>query len=61
MPPSCIMQMLHRLQKIYNVYQKCEFNVMTVLVYPIWFCTCIPGICCWQNSLHPEKCHELSN
>jgi len=38
--------MLQRLQKIYNVYQKYEFNVMTVLVYPIWCCTCILGICC---------------
>ena len=27
--------MLHRLQKIYNVYQIYECNVMTVLVYPI--------------------------
>ena len=35
---------LHRLQKIYNVYQTCEFNVMAVLVYPIWLCTCIPDI-----------------
>ena len=25
--------MLHRLRKIYNVYQQCEFNVMTVHVY----------------------------
>jgi len=33
---------------------KCEFNVMTVLVYPIWFCTCIPGMCC-------SHCHVLWN
>ena len=38
--------MIHIQQKIYNAYQKCEFNVMTVLVYPIWLCTCVPGIYC---------------
>jgi len=35
LPHNCIM--LHRLQKIYTfiVDKKCEFNVMTELVYPI--------------------------
>jgi len=36
------------LERIYIMYtkKKSEFNVMIVLVYPIWLWTCIPGICC---------------
>ena len=44
LPHNCIMQCYTDYR--YNVYQTCEFNVITVLVYPIWVCTCIPDICC---------------
>ena len=50
-----IRQTTENIQCILN----CEFNVMTVLVYPIWFCTCIPDICCsitliwyWDQNTH---------
>ena len=64
LPHNCINNyaMLHILQKIYNIYQQCEFNAMTVLVYPIWLCTCIPGICC-SNTLPCSMeciCHTLT-
>ena len=32
--------------KLYLENNNLQFSAMTVLVYPIWFCTCIPGICC---------------
>ena len=45
LPHNCIIQCYTDYRK-YSVYQTCEFNVMTVLVYPIWVCTCVPGIYC---------------
>ena len=45
LPHNCYMQCYTDYRK-YIMYTKCEFNVMTVIIYAIWCCTCIPDICC---------------